>query len=427
MENSSDLVIDLDLNEEPLESSLGLLLVEIDGYHARIEERIRQLEAVTARARERLSLRLNSMAAAAAAMPASVPIPNPSSEEGVNGEIGVVVVGGGCEGEKRGEGSGGASLIARALASASPEEKKAGSGEGGFYDCNVCLAMAREPVLTCCGHLYCWPCFCKLPFVSSNSTVRECPACNGEVGDDNIIPIYGNGSEPERKDGEEAGFKIPARPHAHRVESTRQWRVPRFVPRFVMDERFRQTRTRFRVMLQGDGEAGTSLSGRAPAAPVATNVVPDDEADVRSPRPSGGGFFSFPSVGGSGHASSSSAFDSVERSGDNMESYDREQVMRAWTESLLADDRDAPASNSGAGPSRTQVPDAGRETLPLTVQDDAADIGQLGTQPAVTVEDIAVATTRRSSTSRRRASDDGGASPDSRRRRIEDVFILLFL
>lgn len=26
------------------------------------------------------------------------------------------------------------------------------------YDCNICLEIAREPVVTLCGHLYCWPC-----------------------------------------------------------------------------------------------------------------------------------------------------------------------------------------------------------------------------------------------------------------------------
>ena len=26
------------------------------------------------------------------------------------------------------------------------------------YECNICYEMAREPVVTYCGHLYCWPC-----------------------------------------------------------------------------------------------------------------------------------------------------------------------------------------------------------------------------------------------------------------------------
>jgi zinc-RING finger domain len=26
------------------------------------------------------------------------------------------------------------------------------------FDCNICFDAARDPVVTQCGHLYCWPC-----------------------------------------------------------------------------------------------------------------------------------------------------------------------------------------------------------------------------------------------------------------------------
>ena len=26
------------------------------------------------------------------------------------------------------------------------------------FECNICLELARDPVVTYCGHLYCWPC-----------------------------------------------------------------------------------------------------------------------------------------------------------------------------------------------------------------------------------------------------------------------------
>lgn len=28
----------------------------------------------------------------------------------------------------------------------------------GVYDCHICLDTAADPVVTLCGHLFCWPC-----------------------------------------------------------------------------------------------------------------------------------------------------------------------------------------------------------------------------------------------------------------------------
>ncbi|KOO33551.1 ring finger protein 5 [Chrysochromulina tobinii] len=30
-----------------------------------------------------------------------------------------------------------------------------------FFECNICLETACNPVITQCGHLYCWPCLYK--------------------------------------------------------------------------------------------------------------------------------------------------------------------------------------------------------------------------------------------------------------------------
>ena len=40
------------------------------------------------------------------------------------------------------------------------EGRDAGEREGAF-ECNICLDVDTDPVVTQCGHLYCWPCIYK--------------------------------------------------------------------------------------------------------------------------------------------------------------------------------------------------------------------------------------------------------------------------
>lgn len=86
-----------------------------------------------------------------------------------------------------------------------------------FYDCNICFIKANNPVVTCCGHLFCWPCFYLLPYAHYNA--KECPVCEGVVVEEDLIPIYGN---PIVNDTAlfklKENFVIPARPNANRIE-----------------------------------------------------------------------------------------------------------------------------------------------------------------------------------------------------------------
>ncbi|EYU23246.1 hypothetical protein MIMGU_mgv1a0214192mg, partial [Erythranthe guttata] len=97
-----------------------------------------------------------------------------------------------------------------------------GSGAHGFPECSICLDAARDPVLTCCGHLFCWPCFYRVPKVDSWSSTKECPVCKGEVSDDTVTPIYGNDGGPAVTEYSSGLIRIPPRPKARRVESARQ-------------------------------------------------------------------------------------------------------------------------------------------------------------------------------------------------------------
>ncbi|KAJ7548904.1 hypothetical protein O6H91_07G032300 [Diphasiastrum complanatum] len=108
------------------------------------------------------------------------------------------------------------------------KEPSSGSGNGGevsnvgSYECNVCLDMAVEPVLTSCGHLFCWPCLYQWLYVHSED--EECPVCKGAVTERDIIPIYGRGNAtiPARPSPLEGADFVPPRPHARRTESVRQ-------------------------------------------------------------------------------------------------------------------------------------------------------------------------------------------------------------
>ncbi|KAM3362343.1 E3 ubiquitin-protein ligase RMA1H1-like [Capsicum galapagoense] len=84
------------------------------------------------------------------------------------------------------------------------------------FDCNICLDFARDPVVTLCGHLYCWPCIYKWFHFQSgslSSDVRpQCPVCKAEISQTYLVPLYGRGetlpeSEPENK----LTVKVPPR------------------------------------------------------------------------------------------------------------------------------------------------------------------------------------------------------------------------
>ncbi|XP_068635613.1 uncharacterized protein [Aristolochia californica] len=94
------------------------------------------------------------------------------------------------------------------------------------FECNICLDMAKEPVVTSCGHLFCW--LCLYQWLHLHSDHKECPVCKGEVTESNITPIYGRGkseSEGEKKGDDQdgaSGLKVPPRPRGYRLESLRQ-------------------------------------------------------------------------------------------------------------------------------------------------------------------------------------------------------------
>ncbi|KAJ0088989.1 hypothetical protein Patl1_32939 [Pistacia atlantica] len=139
-------------------------------------------------------------------------------------------------------------------------EKGSGS-DGSFFDCNICLDLARDPVVTCCGHLFCWQCLYRWLHVHSDA--KECPVCKGEVTDKNVTPIYGRGNctrEPE----EDSNLKIPHRPHARRVESLRQ-SIQRTSFSLPIEEMIRRLGSRFDLTPPRDGSNARETAERTNA------------------------------------------------------------------------------------------------------------------------------------------------------------------
>lgn len=85
-----------------------------------------------------------------------------------------------------------------------------------------------DPVVTQCGHLYCWPCLFR--WLNTNHTT--CPVCKAGVTQENVIPIFIRGDgpteDPRMKTAaagggvssatNDEGGAIPSRPLGHRPE-----------------------------------------------------------------------------------------------------------------------------------------------------------------------------------------------------------------
>lgn len=95
------------------------------------------------------------------------------------------------------------------------------------FSCSICFDVATEPVVTKCGHLFCWSCLDEWL-----KKVEECPMCKGRVNGEtpgDIIPLYGKGTQqssnashrpaPKGSASSEhsaAPAPPPPRPHANR-------------------------------------------------------------------------------------------------------------------------------------------------------------------------------------------------------------------
>uniref|UniRef100_A0A2P2LRN4 E3 ubiquitin-protein ligase RMA n=1 Tax=Rhizophora mucronata TaxID=61149 RepID=A0A2P2LRN4_RHIMU len=95
------------------------------------------------------------------------------------------------------------------------------------FDCNICLDSVQDPVVTFCGHLYCWPCIYKWLHVQSISSQdqnemlqQQCPVCKAEVSESTLVPLFGRGqtTRPSKGKVPSQGITIPQRPFSCGVD-----------------------------------------------------------------------------------------------------------------------------------------------------------------------------------------------------------------
>ena len=103
------------------------------------------------------------------------------------------------------------------------------------FICNICLVAPDQPVVTVCGHLYCWGCLYK--WLGMHRDLSQCPVCKagielpgGEPSKAKVIPLYVNGRTSDPRDSTPPE-EIPQRPPGERPESHRRFVFPVSAPK----------------------------------------------------------------------------------------------------------------------------------------------------------------------------------------------------
>ncbi|XP_071686509.1 uncharacterized protein [Rutidosis leptorrhynchoides] len=97
-------------------------------------------------------------------------------------------------------------------------DNNSNNGDAGNFECNICFDLAQDPIVTLCGHLFCWPCLYKWLHIHSQS--QECPVCKALIEEEKLVPLYGRGknsTDPRSKSV--PGVEIPHRPAGQRPET----------------------------------------------------------------------------------------------------------------------------------------------------------------------------------------------------------------
>ncbi|KAK4749794.1 hypothetical protein SAY87_027243 [Trapa incisa] len=96
-----------------------------------------------------------------------------------------------------------------------------GYNQNNGFECNICLDQVKDPVVTLCGHLYCWHCIYRWLESQRASPCdmeepQQCPVCKSEISQTRLIPLYGRGQATRntKNKGHQLGIAVPPRPLA---------------------------------------------------------------------------------------------------------------------------------------------------------------------------------------------------------------------
>lgn len=123
------------------------------------------------------------------------------------------------------------------LSALTRSDQRSQQGHDSRFSCNICLEAVVEPVVTHCGHLYCWPCLYRwlepgmqpeerdslglAPAFIIDRSRRVCPVCKSPCSTPTLVPIYVRSDEPAPdKEPSEAGSVSRQENHSDTAEES---------------------------------------------------------------------------------------------------------------------------------------------------------------------------------------------------------------
>ena len=87
---------------------------------------------------------------------------------------------------------------------------------GVDFNCHICLDVAQQPVVSVCGHLFCWPCLHR--WLCMPISRSSCPVCKSPLVNPlstSIVPLFGKGMLGSPDPRNSSKLIVSPNPHSH--------------------------------------------------------------------------------------------------------------------------------------------------------------------------------------------------------------------